>query len=120
MSENAAESFLAGVADGWELGCRGNGWGDYGNPCWGYAHTESPCATCCLMNSAGFVETDDNFPLTLVAHRGDKTIPVLNVRADSIEAKESIIAGYVDLFFEVYGTDVTGTVPMVDYWTTES
>jgi hypothetical protein len=139
VSENAAESFLVGVPAEWAETCRGNGWGDYGNTCWGYAHTESPCATCCLVNklmqdSAGFVEAQervndienlmtaetDNFPVSLICYRGEKAIPILNVRMDSITIKECPIPGYVNVEYEGYRNDVTGTVPMVDYYTTES
>jgi len=109
--------------------------------CPGYARSEWPCSVCSdrqaseVQNSAGFVETldrmvsnmqnreekeTDNFPITLVAHRGDKTIPVVHVRADSITAVESKTKGYVDLSFEYYGNDIIGYVPMVDYYTTES
>lgn len=71
--------------------------------------------------SAGFVETDsDNFPVALIGHRGDKRIPVLNVRLDSISVKESKIPGYVNIEFEIYASDITGTIPMVDYYTTEA
>ncbi|AXG66342.1 hypothetical protein SEA_ANNADREAMY_263 [Streptomyces phage Annadreamy] len=84
--------------------------------------------------SGGFVETDervkeidsllnmdtDNFPVSLICYRGEKAIPILNVRMDSIRVKESTIPGYVNVEYEGYGTDITGTVPMVDYYTTES
>ncbi len=119
----------------WAKECQGSGWNAYGERCPGYRDAVTPCVPCgnratgAVDNSGGFVETEetdlmtmktDNFPLTLVAHRGDKTIPVKNVRADSISAVGSKTEGYVDILFEVYGTDITGTIPMVDYWTTEA
>ena len=75
-----------------------------------------------MENSGGFVETDetDNFPVSLICYRGEKSIPVLNVRMDSITVKESTFAGYVNVEYENYGNSmVTGTIPMVDYYTTE-
>lgn len=70
--------------------------------------------------SGGFVETTDNFPVSLICYRGEKAIPVLNVRMDSITVKESTFAGYVNVEYESYGNSmVTGTIPMVDYYTTE-
>lgn len=84
--------------------------------------------------SGGFVETNervkeintlmnmdtDNFPVSLICYRGEKAIPVLHVRMDSIRVKESTIPGYVNVEYEAYSTSITGTVPMVDYYTTES
>ncbi len=76
-----------------------------------------------MTNSGGFVESEetDNFPVVLICYRGEKAIQVIKVRMDSIYVQESRIPGYVDVNYELYegNSMVTGTIPMVDYYTTE-
>jgi len=108
--------------------CKGDGMGDYGRPCNGYARTESPCAVCLLAhklysteeNSAGFVEVEetDNFPITVIAYRGINTVTVKGIRCDSISTQVDK-RGNAHLSFEFYeNANRIGYIPCVDWYET--
>jgi len=109
--------------------CKGDGMGDYGRPCNGYARTESPCAVCVVAhklysteeNSAGFVEaeTEDFFPVDIyVTINTGEVVKVERVRESSIKAE--MRSGVSTLSFEFWDNkNRIGYVPFLMFYATE-
>ena len=113
--------------------CRGDGMGDYGRACHGYARTESPCAVCVLAhklysqddNSGGFVETEEKtFPVTITVYLGTHTsdmanqyVKIANVHEDSITME--VRKGIPTLVCESMVTDRIAYIPNAVWYTTE-
>jgi hypothetical protein len=103
--------------------CVGDGFTAYGNRCYGYNHSAAPCGACCAANdtriSAGFVETEEDTPVTITAYRGEKAFKVYGVIEDSIASKVDR-EGNVCLSFEtLQSKDAIGYIPCIDWYTTD-
>lgn len=114
--------------------CKGDGMGEYGARCYGYAHTDSPCAVCVLADrlygnadSAGFVETEeteDIFPVTIMVYlnthekeNAGEYVKISNVRESSISIE--MRKGVQTLVCESFVTNRIAYVPNAVWYMTE-